>query len=215
MKAITYAAYSAIIAFQLFGAGYTTAHESVEQADPISQGLISAPPEDSCLWLAQDTLYWFVNTDGSCVQCSISICGVNCNEPAATYLLYDSPYGRKVHGGSYPGRVASYCNDRSIKAWNVTGDTTIDWCKWAANTGRFAAIGYFSRHFQTLHSYNPKSPKPWGVQNNWYGSEKGKLTPVTYYTDAEFRRLHYQSGPWVVILQRASSEPPEIIEWWR
>ncbi len=142
------------------------------------------------------TRQWFRNPDGSCVQCSIGIAGIHCNDPNAASLLWDSVYGAKVRGGSWPGRVASYCNERKIVAWNVTGATTIDWCKWAAKTGRFAAIGAGTSHFQTLYGYVEKDAKPWKVCNN--------NTPkqIDEYTDSQFRQLHYASGPWVVVLKR-------------
>ena len=46
---------------------------------------------------------WFRNPDGSCVQCSIGMCGVDQNVPAAASLLWDTDYGPRVRGGS--GRV--------------------------------------------------------------------------------------------------------------
>lgn len=167
------------------------------------------------LSLPGDVCVWFVNTDGSCVQCSISMCGVWQNVPEASTLLYDTIYGGKVHGGSGPGRVEAYAEKRGIPCYNVTGENTWDWMKWAANTGRIAAIGCFASHFQTELWYNtdPKDPKPWKVRNNWYN------TTDKYYewTNQEFRKNHLASGQWVVILKTPSPpvSTPIYIEWWK
>ena len=58
--------------------------------------------------LAPETRAWFRNPDGSCVQCSIGMCGVHCNDPNAATLLWDTEYGRAERGGSWPGRVSQY-----------------------------------------------------------------------------------------------------------
>lgn len=170
---------------------------------------------------AQDTLEvppsvwaWFINRDGSCVQCSIGMCGVWQNTPAATTLLWDTPYGSRVRGGSWPGRVESYCDARRIPAYNVTGSNTWDWMKWASKTGRIAAIGCFGSHFQTLVYYDPRPDvaKPWRVQNNWGGT----FDKPYAFTESEFRRHHLASGQWVVILKTPSPPAlPTYREWWR
>ncbi len=154
---------------------------------------------------------WFVNQDGSCVQCSISNCGVWQNVPQASTLLFDTDYGSRVRGGSGPSRVEAYCDRRSIPAYNITGSSTWEWMKWSAKTGRMAAIGCFSAHFQTLLYYESGAEKPWKVRNNWYG------TTSTYYewTEEEFRRHHLASGQWIVVLKTAS--PPMLpiyVKWW-
>ena len=56
----------------------------------------------------------FRNPDGSCVQCSIGMMGVDLNIPAAEMLLWDSEYGPAVRGGSWPERVKEYCEARKI-----------------------------------------------------------------------------------------------------
>jgi hypothetical protein len=158
---------------------------------------------------------WFVNQDGSCVQCSISNCGVWQNCPQAGTLLFDTDFGPRVHGGSGPSRVEAYSNRRNIPCWNITGDSYSDtrpWMVWASDTGRMAAIGCFGSHFQTELQYVPGDPKPWRVRNNWHG------TTSTYYewTEAEFKRNHLASGPWVVILK--TPPPPMMpvyVEWWK
>lgn len=158
--------------------------------------------------LEKDTRAWFRNPDGSCVQCSIGMCGVHCNDLNAASLLWDSEFGPAERKGSWPSRVTNYCNSRGIKAWNITGDTTIEWMKWAAKTGRFAAIGLGRAHFQTLYGYDPNSPKPWKVCNN------NSTSVIDEYTEEEFKRLHYASGTWVVILEKPSSKIPQVVNWW-
>jgi hypothetical protein len=182
----------------------------------------------ACLWAAcppavrsQDQLQfpgevsqWFVNRDGSCVQCSLSNCGVWQNVPQASTLLFDTEYGSKVRGGSGPSRVEAYANRRHIPIWNVTGKNTFDWMRWASKTGRMSAIGCFGSHFQTCLYFDPRAgvEKPWKVRNNWFG------TTGTYYewTEAEFKKNHLASGQWVVILKTPS--PPMLPvygEWWK
>lgn len=151
---------------------------------------------------------WFRNPDGSCVQCSIGMAGVHCNDLRATTLLWKTEYGPAERGGSWPSRVGQYMNTRGIKGWNITGKNTWDWMRWACATGRFAAIGAGRSHFQTLYSYDPNT-KTWYVCNN---NSTHKVDP---YTDAEFQRLHLASGQWCVILEKPSSKPPVLTNWWQ
>lgn len=170
------------------------------------------PPVLTSMQLSPDTRSWFGNPDGSCVQCSIGMAGVHCNDINAASLLWDTPYGPAVRGGSGPSRVEAYCDQRGIQAWSVTGATvedTIPWMTWAAKTGRFAAIGAGRSHFQTLYGYDPGDARPWRVCNN------NSTQQIDRYTDREFKQLHAASGPWVVILQRASSDPPVPTKWWK
>lgn len=149
------------------------------------------------------------NTDGSCVQCSLVMCGFHCNDPVASCLLWDTKYGPAVRGGSWPARVANYCNDRGIKAWNVTGyEHTEPWMRWAVKTGRFAAIGASRAHFQTLYGYDYKS-REWLVCNNQTPKQ------IDRYSEAAFKQLHLASGPWIVVLKKPSSETPILTEWWK
>jgi hypothetical protein len=160
---------------------------------------------------------WFVNTDGSCVQCSISNCGVWQNCPQASTLLFNSDYGSRQHGGSGPGRVEAYSDKRQIPVYNVTGNNYEDtrpWMIWASRTGRMAAIGCFGSHFQTelYHSDDPNDPKPWKVRNNWRG-----ITDTYYqWTEDEFKKFHMQSGPWVVVLKTPPPPPAgaQYVQWW-
>lgn len=157
---------------------------------------------------------WYVNLDGSCVQCSIGMCGTYQNCPQAATLLEDTPYGPRVRGGSGPARVESYADRRGIPLYNVTGSNTWDWMKWAAKTGRMSAIGCFGRHFQTLLWYDPTpgEPRPWCVRNNW----RGTTDQTARYTESEFRRHHLSSGQWVVVLKTPPPPPePVYVAWWR
>lgn len=156
---------------------------------------------------------WFVNEDGSCVQCALSNCGVWQNCPQASTLLFDSPYGSRVRGGSGPSRVETYADRRGIPLYNVTGSKTWDSMKWAAKTGRMCAIGCFRGHFQTLLWFNPDpaDPRPWKVRNNW----KSTTAEVAEYTESEFRKHHLASGQWVVILKTPPPPPPAVyLKWW-
>jgi hypothetical protein len=165
------------------------------------------------LTLPGEVSTWFVNRDGSCVQCSISNCGVWQNVPQASTLLFDSDYGRQVHGGSGPSRVEAYGDARGIPCYNVTGSNTWQWMKWAAKSGRIAAIGCFRAHFQTLLWFNPDpaDSKPWKVRNNWGGT-----TDEHYeFSEEEFKRHHLASGQWVVILNTPPPPmPPLYVQWW-
>ena len=147
----------------------------------------------SAMDLPQEIRQWFRNPDGSCVQCSIGMCGVDQNVPEASTLLWDTDYGKAERGGSNPQRVAAYAKTRGIHIYNVTGSNTWDWMRWAAMTGRGCAIGAGSSHFQTLYGYDPAT-KTWMVVNN-NGDQR-----VDTYTDDQFRRLHLASGQWCVIL---------------
>jgi hypothetical protein len=80
---------------------------------------------------------------------------------------------------------------------------------WAAQTGRFAAIGAGRAHFQTLYGYHPGEERPWKVCNN------NSPGTIDAYREDEFRRLHLASGPWVVIPDEPPAPlPPRIVPWW-
>lgn len=161
---------------------------------------------------------WFVNRDGSCVQNSLGMCGLWQNTPSATYLLWDTEYGARVRGGSYPSRVEQYCDRRGIPAYNVTGETTIAWMKWASKTNRLCAIGCYPAHFQTLLHYNPdpSDKRPWKVKNNWGVSGSDNVTRYNEFSEDEFRKHHYASGRWVVILKTPPPPArPKYVAWWQ
>ena len=155
---------------------------------------------DNTMELPPDVRAWFRNPDGSCVQCSIGMCGTWSNVPSAATLLWSTEYGPAVRGGSNPQRVAAYAQSRGIKLYNVTGDATFEWMKWASKTGRFAAIGAGTRHFQTLYRWDETS-------NTWYVCNNNSTQKIDSYTWEQFKRLHYASGPWVVILDTPSVPP--------
>jgi hypothetical protein len=150
------------------------------------------------------------NPDGSCVQCSIGMCGANNGDMNAATLLWDSDYGPAERGGSIPSRVERYCDSRGIRAWSVTGqsvDDTLPWIEWAAKTGRFAAIGAGTQHFQTLYGYDAE-------KREWYVCNNNSTDRVDRYSHEQFKRLHAESGAWCVILDRPTSLPPIPVKWW-
>ena len=151
---------------------------------------------------------WYRNPDGSCCFCSLGMAGIDQNIPAASTLLWDTKYGPKVRGGGWPSRMAKVCRSRGIKVYNVTGKSTWEWMRWAVETGRGAAIGAGSAHFQTLVGYDDEAGE-WLVCNN------NSPQKIDRYSERAFRRLHLASGQWVVILD-APPHPatPEFRRWW-
>jgi hypothetical protein len=141
---------------------------------------------------------WYRNPDGSCVQCSLGMCGVWNNVPAASTLLWDTPYGPRVRGGSWPSRVSDYARTRGIPLYNVTGETTLAWLEWAGRTGRFAAFAAGPSHFQTLAGFDPATRR-------WLVCDNNSPTRLDEYSDAEFRRLHRAGGAWCVVLDTPAS----------
>lgn len=174
--------------------------------------VVSAAEPAQQMHLSDEQRGWFVNPDGSCVQCSIGMCGVHVGDLNAACLLWDTAYGRAERGGSGPSRVAGYCNRRGIEAWNITGRETKDWMIWAAKTRRFAAIGFFAVHFQTEYGYDPGT-KEWLVANNWYADPVD--CEITKYSDSEFDRHHKRSGEWAVILKKPRAKPPKYLDTWK
>lgn len=168
----------------------------------------SATAQDQITDFPEEIRVWFRNPDGSCVQCSLGMCGVWSNVPAATTLLWKTDFGPAVRGGSNPSRVEAYCDARGIAAYNVTGSNTWEWMKWVAKTGRMAAIGAGAVHFQTL-CYWDSSAERWYVCNN------NSPTKIDEYTWEGFKRLHLASGQWVVVLKTpAPPAIPVFVKWW-
>ena len=158
--------------------------------------------------LPEEFRHWYRNPDGSCVQCSIGMCGVDQNVPAASTLLWDTDYGPRERGGSGPSRVADYCRERQIRVYNVTGSTTWDWMKWATRNGRGAAIGAGSYHFQSLMGYDADAGK-------WYVCNNNSPDQIDEYDEAGFRRLHLASGQWIVVLDYPPHPArPQYVRWW-
>ena len=141
---------------------------------------------------------WYRNPDGSCVQCSIGMCGVWNNTPAASTLLWDTSYGPRVRGGSWPSRVSDYARSRNIALYNVTGETTLAWLEWAGRTGRFAAFAAGPSHFQTLAGFDPATRR-------WLVCDNNSPTRFDEYSDEAFRRLHRAGGAWCVVLDTPAS----------
>jgi hypothetical protein len=136
------------------------------------------------------------------------MCGADQNVPAAATLLWDTPYGKAERGGSYPSRVAEYAQRRGIRIYNVTGSGTFAWMRWAAATGRGAAVGCELAHFQTLMGYDPQT-------RTWYVCDNNSPERIDAYSDAEFRRLHLASGQWIVILDYPPHPArPQYVRWW-
>ena len=186
----------AIVACALAGASWGQA-PSVEPRD-----------ERLAMDLPKELRSWFRNPDGSCVQCSIGMCGVDQNIPSAATLLWDTEYGPAERGGSWPSRVAEYSRRRGIRIYNVTGTPTWEWMKWAAATGRPCAIGAGTAHFQTLAGYDPAAGR-------WYVCNNNSTSRIDEYDEAAFRRLHLASGQWCVILDYPPHpERPAYRRWW-
>lgn len=155
---------------------------------------------------------WYRNIGyqgGSCVQMSLGMCGVDQNVPAAATLPFDSDYGKAILGGSGPSRVSNYCDERDIKAWNITGSDTFDWMRWACRNGRGCAIGAGTRHFQTLTGHDPRT-------GTWFVCNNNSPQRIDEYSEREFRNLHLSSGPWIVILDYPPHPPnPRYVAWWK
>ena len=170
----------------------------------------SQPPEHvpHRMQLPPEVRAWYRNPDGCVSSDSIGMCGIWQNVPSAYTLLWNTIYGPAVRGGSGPSRVEGYADRRGIRIYNVTGSTTWDWMKWAANTGRFAAIGAAANHFQTLYGWDPE-------RNVWYVCDNNSPQQVDEYTWPQFRRLHLASGQWIVVLDYPPSPAvPRYIPWW-
>ena len=156
--------------------------------------------------LSEEQRRWFRNPDGSCVQCSIGMIGVDQNVPAAATLLWNSKYGPKERGGSGPSRVARYSRDRGIRVFNVTGSPTWSWMSWAVRNHRGAAIGAGKNHFQTLMG---RDGRTWFVCNN------NSTNRIDSYSQKAFERLHRSSGLWVVILDYPPHPlQPRYVRYW-
>ena len=116
----------------------------------------------------------------------IGMCGADQTMSAAATLFWNTEYG-PAQRGSGPSRVAAYCDRRRIRAYNVTGQTTWEWMKWAALTGRGAAIGAGQTIFKTLVGYN-------ATTGTWYVCNNNSPRLIEAYSDAAFRRLHWPAA---------------------
>lgn len=174
----------------------------------------AAWPTRPMINLPKQTLTWFYNPDGSCVQCSGGMIGAYHTDFLQATLLFSTEYGRAERGGSGPDRVARYCRERGIEVYNVTGRGFADtkpWIDWSAKTGRFCAIGYFGMHFQTFYGKD-FDKNLYYVQNNWSGTFDAPYE----HSEATFKRNHEASGAWVVIPKRPPPSPdPVYVQWWK
>lgn len=150
----------------------------------------------------------FKNRDGSCVQCTIGMAGVHQNIAAAEHLLWRTPYGPAVRGGSGPTRVRNYCNSRGIAAWSVTGQSW-PWIQWALRTGRTAAVTYGNNHMLWAVGISRDGRHVAICDNN-------RPQTVRWVSRATFLRQHRLCNQgWTVILQ-APPPPgtPALVKWW-
>ena len=162
------------------------------------------------------------NPDGSCVQCSIGMTGNDQNVLKAERLLEDYDWNgdgkisaneKKVRGGSGPSRVASYARQRGLRIYNITGRDTIDWMLWALRNGRGVAIGFETRHYQTLFGKSGDLTKKEGT---WYVCDNNSTHRVDAFDYETFKRKHHESGPWIVILDYPPHpKRPIYEEWWK
>lgn len=170
-----------------------------------------SPPADVRMWFYNHgnlDREGYNDPSGDCVQVSFGMHGVRCNDDKATLLAFESEYGPAIRGGSTPSRVADYCRQRGIQAYSVTSNNIEDtyrWAVWAADTGRGAAIGFGTRHFQFLCGRDG---------DTWLVCDNNSPWRVDRYTDKEFRAMHARSGFWIVVLDCHSPPPPitEVID---
>jgi len=163
--------------------------------------------------LPADQRQRFRNPDGSCVQCSISMCGVAQNIPSAENLLWDTPYGPKVRGGSDPDRVKQYCDARHIAAFNVAGSQAVQWIEWALRNGRPCAITWGYAHMITAVGFSGDQ-----LDKSSYIAVCDNNSPqrIDWVPYARFvQQVNVYSGGWVVILR---TPPPAgryvYYPWW-
>jgi hypothetical protein len=153
------------------------------------------------------------NPDGSCVQCSVAMCGVACNVPAAENLLWDSEFGPKVRGGSSPQRVKAYCDARQIPAWNISGPASIDWVQWALTTGRPCAITWGTNHMIAAVGYSGETLTAASMIAVCDNNSPQRVDWIPYKT---FLAKHQTlMGGWVVVLQTPTPAGlAAYCEWW-
>jgi hypothetical protein len=177
---------------------------------PSIASAIECPDPRLALDVPAEIRAWYRNPDGSCVQCSIGMCGVSQNVPEAATLLWNTDYGRRVRGGSGPSRVANYARERKMRVYNVTGRQTYEWMRWALRNGRPMAIGAAPVHFQTLAGAWPHSGDA-----TWFVVDNNSPRRIDEYTQRAFERLHESSGHWIVILDYPPMPPrPRLVAWW-
>jgi hypothetical protein len=139
--------------------------------------------------------------------------GVACNLQAAENLLWQSPYGPPIRGGSSPSRVKAYCDARRLPAWNVTGPDSMQWVEWALRNGRPCGILWGQNHMITAVGYSGQS-----ITKQSYIAVCDNNSPqrIDWYAYDDFKRRHNAwGGGWVVIFQ--TPPPPgkaPLVAWW-
>lgn len=170
-------------------------------------------PDRATMDLSVQTQRLYLNVSGDCVQDSLGMKGAHLGDMSLATLIWDTEYGPAERGGSGPDRVARYCRQRGIEVWNVTGRSFKDtkpWIDYSIETGRFAAVGCFNRHVQTM--WGKDAEGHYLVQNNWQGT----FGKPYIYTEDQFARKHEESGAWVVIsVAPPPAVPPVYVKWWK
>lgn len=148
---------------------------------------------------------------GSCVQASISLCGLQQNIEAAEMLLVDSKYGPPVLGGSWPERVKEYCQQRNIPIVSVEGAQTLEFIEAACRNGRFAAITYGQAHMICCVGVSEDGQTFWIWDNNDPEREPQPVDRRTF----EYQHRVYGGGWCVILLTPApvAWRAPEKAEW--
>lgn len=173
-----------------------------------------AEPRVRSMELNEKIRKWHINLDGSCVQLSIAMAGIHCNDLNASSLPWNTIYGPAERGGATPSRVAAYCKRRGIDVWNVTGrGLTKQYAQYAVDTGRYAAIGFWEQHFQTLYGQEVHTEADGSKRVVWLICNNQTPHKIDRYSDADFDKYHRESGEWIVVLKRPSSPAPEYIDW--
>lgn len=152
------------------------------------------------------------NGEGSCVQASMAYCGCHHGCPPAETLLRRSRYGEPELGGSWPDRVARYCQQRRIPVANVEGVETQRWIEWGLRTGRSVAITYGYAHMIAAVGMTEDRQTFFLWDNNYPGVVRA-VPRATFY-----REHRSFGGGWcVVILNPYEPIPwvgPPMERWW-
>ena len=160
--------------------------------------------------IPQDQRMRFHNPDGSCVQCSLGMLGVDANVPAAEMLLWQSAYGPAERGGSTPTRVARYCQSRNIPILNITGRDTLAYIDAALDSGRCVGITWGSAHFIIAVS---RDQAAYYVCDNRYPERIDRVDAATFQRNVRA----YSTAGWCVVLKGPKPLPwkaPPVVAWW-
>lgn len=139
---------------------------------------------------------------GSCVQASISMCGLHHGVDGAECLLRNDPtHGPAELGGSFPSRTAAYMAKRQIPIFNVEGSQTMPWIEWALRNGRYAAVTYGQAHMIIASGISADGSRVQIVDNN-YPTEPRWVT-----RDVFLREHRGYAGGWTTILDTHAPSP--------